>query len=570
VVLVVGLLTQWAWGATPSLTRQGVPVRWASRQPQFAANPMNASGISPREVFSSFTRALQRWQQASQGRLDFQYWQGSDRPIYEPASQLNGYSTIYFASQAETAVMALDSSILGLTQVWFDSESGEILETDIVLNDRDYRFSVDSVLPAAQERVDDGLPLITLDNVITHELGHAFGLAHSGAMQSTMFFAEGPDQAYPGCDDQVGIARVYPPPDSAGRGNLELEVRSPSGQPIIGAQVHAISRSRGVVFAGALSDSNGKARVSALEPGVYDLLIEPYQAGTGALPEYYRSALFSVCSGRPFSRSWPGRSGNLLSGFRVEAGTTLDLGSQQVSCPQAPGADVESSRGSAERGSAPSLREGQQAGFSWLDRADAGESDHGSPVPRFYRLKLHGELDLKILSFSAFSPIRVRPTLRSQSGETVPVRLESPVYRGESGFVNHDLRLQGEGLLPGDYELELRFDSLAVVDFPAGALARDRVPFFLLIESSAEDAEPPLSAVHPLNSRCRQQEDFPEYQSPPGTPPRRSAPLPAQEASTGCARGSGASGLSDASGLLLLGAMLRQLPAWLKRLTLKS
>lgn len=567
-LLALVLLPDFAWGATPSLTRQGQAVRWTSRQPQFAANPSNLSGLSFQDVFLSFTRALQRWRQASQERIDFQYWQGTDRSIFEADSRLNGYSNIYFVSQADPSRAPLDSSILGLTQVWFDSASGEILEADIVLNDRDYRFSMQAVPASTQGRAEEGRPLVALDNVIGHELGHAFGLAHSGAMQSTMFFAEGPDQAYPGCDDQVGIARVYPASDAGGRGAIELEVRSPSGQPMVGVQVHAISRNRGVVFSGALSDVRGVAQVSALEPGVYDLLIEPYQAGVGALPEYYRSASYTACGGRVFSRTWPGRSGNILPGFRVEAGRTLSLGPQTVACPQSLGADVEASGGSAERASAPRIFESARGAFSWLDRADSSGVD--GLAPRFFRLQLRGTLDLKIISFSAFSPIRVRPLLREASGAVVRTRLDSPVYRGDSGFVNHDLRLRAEDLQPGEYELELRFEPLPLGDYPAGALMRDRVPFFLLIGSVAGEVEAPLAGVHPLNSRCRQAEEFQDYESPPDLPPRREVATQGAVATSGCTPGASGSGMGGASGLLLLGVVLRQLPAWLKRLTLKA
>ncbi len=549
------------------MTRHGVPVRWQSRQPQFVANPENSSGLPSHEVFHSFTRALQRWRKASQERLDFHYWQGTEHSVFAPESRLNGYSTIYFASQADSSEVALDSSILGLTQVWFDSATGEVLEADIILNDRDHQFGRvrEGALPSRSE----GSPApISLDNVITHELGHAFGLAHSAAMQSTMFFAEGPDQAYPGCDDQVGIARVYPHDDSAERGAIEFEVRSPSGLPMIGAQVHAISRGRGVVFAGALSDARGRVSLSALEPGVYDLLIEPYHAGAGSLPEYYRSASYAVCAGKLFSRTWPGRIGNELSGFRVEAGRTLTLEPQAVSCAKSAGADIEASVGSTDRGMAPILNaDGQQ--FSWLDRADVSGS--AQLPPRYFRLQLRGSLDLKIISFSAYSPIRVKPILRGPLGDVIRTQLDAPVYRGESGFVNHDLRLRAQDLDPGEYALELRFDPVPITDYPAGAILRDRAPFFVLIGSVGGGGESPLAAVHPMNSRCRRNDVFPEYKSPPGPPARRLFSSSSPPVSSGCAPGDAeGSGMGGSSGLVLLGAVLRQLPAWLKRLTLRA
>src|SRR5205085_9974288 len=129
--------------------------------------------------------------------------------------------------------------------------TGRILETDIVLNDLNFRFSTDprdtsgygSGGPPGRR---GGMSKVFIENVLTHELGHALGLSHSGGLQSTMLFMESPEQAHLGCDEAVAVHALYGGYDSK-RGSLTGSVTSISGNPVFGAHVLAISRRRGTV-----------------------------------------------------------------------------------------------------------------------------------------------------------------------------------------------------------------------------------------------------------------------------------------------------------------------------------
>ena len=92
------------------------------------------------------------------------------------------------------------------------TKTGEILETDILLNDRDFQFTLNpqdtsgyGSAAGASVYASSGKPKVFLENVITHELGHTFGFSHSNALQSSMLYMEAPDQAYLSCDDQTGV-----------------------------------------------------------------------------------------------------------------------------------------------------------------------------------------------------------------------------------------------------------------------------------------------------------------------------------------------------------------------------
>ena len=109
-------------------------------------------------------------------------------------------------SWPHTSAMGLGSAVtLALTTVTYDVQKGDIYDADIEVN---------SVLPNAFTTSDaPGSTDIDLLSVLTHEVGHFFGLAHS-AEQATMF----PDytKGTTGIrtlkpDDMAAICAAYPP-----------------------------------------------------------------------------------------------------------------------------------------------------------------------------------------------------------------------------------------------------------------------------------------------------------------------------------------------------------------------
>lgn len=504
----------------PTISEKGAKVRWAKgTQLNLAGNPSNQNGIASADFFQAVVRGLQRWTRASDGAMDFDYWQGSDKATYETNSEYNGLSSIYFASNANGETN-LDSNVLGLTQVWYDTDSGQILEVDIVLNDQAYQFTTDprdttgygttTANPGVGRRA-------FVENVITHELGHAFGFSHSGGLQSTMLFMESPEQAHLGCDDQVGMKALYPKAsDDDERGGIDGEVESPDGDGVFGAHVVAISRRRGTVLASALTDKRGRYSIKALEPGTYYLMAEPFYAGAQALPAYYEGISSKVCSGKPFSRTFLlGENGVEPESVKVKAGSDANAPSLVVKCSTGGSAAVSSMSSSSSVSNATTIFDGAQgeSGFGVVDRFQFTDK-------AYYRLSgVEGRLEIKALSYSLYSP--VQPTLRllDKSGAVVSTRAIDAVYRGESGFVNYDSALVAESLPRGDYVLQVTAKQLNASLYPAGPISLDSAPF-LVISGSNNERGPSLERAIPYNARCRMDEEFPAYRSPGGEPVR--------------------------------------------------
>jgi hypothetical protein len=540
----VGPLAQ-AYIAT--VTPGGKPVRWSGGKAHvnLAGNPVNRNGLSDTEAFDAIVHGLERWETASGGTVGFDYWQGTDPKIYEANSAFNGQNSIYFASNGNGA-MTLTPNVLGLTQVWYDTNSGQILETDIVLNDVNFEFTTNSRDTSGYGTgmhpltVGGEKPSVFIENVITHELGHVFGLSHSGGLQSTMLFMESPEQAHLGCDEQIGIHALYPNADAAARGSLGGTVLTESGVPLLGAHVLAISRDRGVVLATGLTDKAGHYEISALEPGVYFLMVEPYFAGASPLPNYYASMNVDICSGHAFGRSFltDGTENRLLP-VNVSAGGSAAAPTMSAHCGSGAGASVESvgARSSPSHIATGSTHASAQntalyvggsaaTGFGITDRFNPGGGASYS-LP-----SLAGHVEIHAIGYSLYSPLKLSLRLLGPDGDEATARIFDPSFEGDSGYTNYDSYLVADGLPPGDYTLEVTSSSLDASMYPAGLVSLDSVPF-LVITGKVGDLPSPLAASLPMNGRCEFAENFQPYTSPRGDPPRSSTSQDDGEKSVG-------------------------------------
>lgn len=516
VVSAVLLLSSGAWAYISTVSPEGKALRWVGdRKLNLAGNPKNQSGISENYFYQAIVRGLQRWKAGSADVLRFDYWQGKDDSVYEPNSEFNGLSSIYFASEHNQGASPVSGDVIALTQVWYDTDTQEILEVDIVFNDLNYDFSANAQDTSGFGSGSGVGGKVFLENVVTHELGHAFGLSHSGGLQSTMLFLEAPEQAHLGCDDQVGIRANYPADIVSLGGGISGRVVSSQGVAVFGAHVSAISRRRGTVLASAITDSSGNYTIRALEPGTYYLMVEPYYAGAQALPPHYGSINSNFCGGQEFGRSFLTDSGGaFLQGVTASVGAITTAPDLVARCGSNGGAAVTSTLASTVLSSAPQVLSAGGSGFGLVDRLSA------SSAPSFYKLQgVSGKLEIRVLSFSLYSPVKPVIELLDGSGSVVSTQKGEPVYTGTSGYVNFDSALVANDLPSGDYTLRISTANVDVSRYPAGAVYRDDVPF-VVVTATVNAANPPFESSYPFNARCRMDENFPSYASPPGDPER--------------------------------------------------
>lgn len=511
-VVALGLLAPVpAEAYTPFLSTGGKSVRWAGNAKfNLAGYPRNNSGLSETDLFGAVARGLLRWQNAAQGAFRFDYWQGTDLNVYERSVEYDGLSALHFTSYDAPGTTRLGRNVLGVTQVWYKPDSGEILEADVVLNDTDYQFTLDPKDTTGPSYYPNGgaygRPRVYLENVLTHELGHAVGISHSGVMESTMLPMEAPEQSYLGCDDQVAARAVY----GVGGARLQGRVLAPNGQPMFGANVVAVSLSRGAAYASALSGPGGEYVIEGLEAGGYVMMVEPFPGTAESLSTFFTGMNTNVCSGRAFSRTFVRASeiggDGALAQVNVEAGQSAHLGDVRVECTT--GAAVSSST------AYPSTVAPQRFEFvggvgAFVDRFNAG-------VSRQFRFSHSGgALSFATVAFGIYSPVDPQLEILDAAGATVAQSQRyDDTFVSSTGYRNYDARVNVGSLAAGEYQVRVRVASVSTMSMPAGQAAGDSVPFAILVGLAGR--APTAGAEL---GRCRVA-DSSGYQSPGGNPPR--------------------------------------------------
>lgn len=185
----------------PLETDCGAPLRWERDCLGFAFQE-NASGEVPLKTARSLLKqAFATWESVDCGgagpgihAVDM----GSvecDRVEYEPRA---GNANILVFRDAGWEENGYDK--LALTTVNFDKETGEIWNADIEVNTSDYDF----IQGKAGGEYD-------LAGVLTHEVGHFLGLAHTADGEATMFESYHETMYDLAEDDIIGICTTYPP-----------------------------------------------------------------------------------------------------------------------------------------------------------------------------------------------------------------------------------------------------------------------------------------------------------------------------------------------------------------------
>ena len=188
----------------------GVPVSWSGRCIGFSLSLEGTSSLSADQWTTAITQAFETWGSADCG--DGRTPSIDARRLIDVVCGTNEYTaggpnanTIYFEDNGFDG--RDPDHTIALTTTHFDHVTGEIQDADMALNSAIDRFSVSD-----DGQYVDGTKIQDLVSVVTHEVGHFFGLDHSKVPGSVMYF-----QAQPGLhrelspDDIAGICAIYPP-----------------------------------------------------------------------------------------------------------------------------------------------------------------------------------------------------------------------------------------------------------------------------------------------------------------------------------------------------------------------
>lgn len=166
--------------------------RWAVAQVPYYINPANGDGIPEASAIADIQAAADAWATQSNAAISM-YYMGKTSGT---TATLNGKNEVFFRNASKDAAAA--------TTYWWSDSSNRLVEADVVIWDATYKFYAGSSGCSGGVYVRD---------VMTHEFGHALGIAHSSVSSATMYpVIKYCSTAFRSldADDLAGIEALYP------------------------------------------------------------------------------------------------------------------------------------------------------------------------------------------------------------------------------------------------------------------------------------------------------------------------------------------------------------------------
>ncbi|MCM3870367.1 MAG: DUF4214 domain-containing protein [Pyrinomonadaceae bacterium] len=320
--------------------------RWSAKTVQVSlSTSLNSpsSAMTPdSDIVGAVHRALSRWSTAANIKFDEV---SSKVQAISPANAGDGISLITIAETPENLSILGSGQNPARTRVFYDSETGEIVEADIAINPRP--LGADGTL--LQFSTDGTSGTYDLESTLMHEIGHFLGLDHSNVIGSTMQPHQGLNGTYglPAFtertlseDDRSRVLSLYGPTESMrdGMGAIEGKLTNSSlagyPVPLQGAHVWVEESASGRVVASVTTSANGNYRIDSIPAGQYRVMTE-YVDGPNASEA--SSGNMEMTSGTPVGRSQRAfRSVELRNRVRLRADVATRLNFVMVPPQSAP------------------------------------------------------------------------------------------------------------------------------------------------------------------------------------------------------------------------------------------
>jgi len=256
-------------------------IKWPVKSIQIALSTsllLPSPAIKPEsDVLGAVHRALASWSSAASIKF---VEVSSRKQSVSPTSGGDGISLITIAGTGDNVALFPEGNSTARTRVFYDLDTGEINEADIVINPYPY-----SETGAALQFSTDGTPgTYDLESTLAHEIGHLLGLNHSRVMGATMQ----PTQALNGTyglpaitertlsdSDQAAARSLYGPREKTG--SIEGRILSSvdgSLLPATSAHVWIEGLENGKVMASSVSNRSGRFSFDSVPPGNYRAMVE--------------------------------------------------------------------------------------------------------------------------------------------------------------------------------------------------------------------------------------------------------------------------------------------------------
>ena len=256
-------------------------VRWAKKTIPIAISSsltLPNSGITAgSDVAAAIHNALETWSIAA--NINFVEVPSKLQSI-SSAHRPDGVNLITIAATSENLAILGNDNSPARTRVFYDADSGEISEADIVINP--YLYSV------AGEPIEfstDGTPgTYDLQSTLTHELGHLLGLNHSNVVGATMNATQALNGTFglPALSERTlsesdiaAVKSIYGSPRETGsvEGHI-LSNQQGNLLPAARAHVWLEDVASGRVMASGVTNSTGAFDIAGVVPGLYRMMTE--------------------------------------------------------------------------------------------------------------------------------------------------------------------------------------------------------------------------------------------------------------------------------------------------------
>jgi len=166
--------------------------KWSVFQVPYYINTSNADGVSASAVTSAIQNAAAAWSMQSHANV-LLYYMGQTSGT---SAVSNGKNEVFFRQAT--------SGSIAQTFRWWNATTNQLIDADVVFYDSSWKFF------GGNSGCSNGF---YIQEIATHELGHALGLDHSSVSTATMY----PGSPYCNlskesldADDIAGIEKLYP------------------------------------------------------------------------------------------------------------------------------------------------------------------------------------------------------------------------------------------------------------------------------------------------------------------------------------------------------------------------
>ncbi|MCC6573895.1 MAG: matrixin family metalloprotease [Planctomycetes bacterium] len=434
-------------GGVPSVI--GKPIRWNLDNPGNFSNVANrriryeiakagcadeGGFTGPVDEFEAIQNSFARWRRIEASEIDFEFIGATDNAVTDAD---DGRNVIHFLGANVTA------GVFATTLVTFNSDTGEITDADMEINDRDFTWDTigDSATTGPVGRA-------IIESVITHEIGHICGLDHPQNSQATMFFASGSgliNQSTLEHDDLAPIVADYPHPTFTmpELGTVSGTVRN-SGIGEFGVAVALVDVATGKNVIGhvtekpPVSGAPGEYTVAGVPPGNYFVFAQPLDSSR--LGAYYNTAFTNF--------------------FPVVRGVAVGVVGAPAIVRVAPGADVTGvDVDLAAAGANPFPADDTTAAATPIASGQVAVSVINPPAESdFFKFDVPGARRATIRVVSDAFGLTLNPTLTLYSTDGATV-LASPQF-GHPAFMQSASDIDGDAFdITGvNYDAEIVFD----------------------------------------------------------------------------------------------------------------